>query len=98
MTAVASSVTPIFPGDLTLEMLRLLEKDFWHIVGLRLNLPSQEQQNQIFDANEHIGYLTEECLIDELFVQLAQTKQTIITKHNNNNNNDKSVAVRKYYH
>jgi hypothetical protein len=90
MTAVASSVTPIVPRDLVHAMLRLPEKDFWHIVGLRLNLPSQEQQNQIVDANVHIEYLTEACLIDELFLQLASTKQTI--KHN-----DKCVTVRKYY-
>jgi hypothetical protein len=71
--------------------LELPEKDFWHIVGLTLNLPpSQEQQNQIIDANEHIEYLTEQCLIDELFLQLAATKQTI--KHN-----DKAVTIQKYY-
>ena len=46
------------------------------------------------DANEepssHIEYWTKQCLIDELFLQLAGTKQII--KHN-----DKSVTIRKYY-
>jgi hypothetical protein len=91
MTAVASSVTPIDHDrpDLINAILELPENDFWHIVGIRLNLPSQEQLNQI-DANEHIEYLTEEWLIDELFLQLASTKEII--KHN-----EKSVTIRKYY-
>ena len=91
MTALASSVTPIVPGGLVHKMLRLPEKDFWHMVGLRLNPPSQEQLNQIvIDANTHIEYLTEACLIDELFLQLASTKQTI-------KDNDRSITIRKYH-
>ena len=88
MTAVASSVAPIDNRD---DLINAKEQ-FWHIVGSRLNLPSQEQQNQIIvaDANKHIEYLTEACITDELFLQLAQTKQTI--KHN-----DRSITIRKYY-
>jgi hypothetical protein len=94
MIATASSVTPIVHDDLANTILRLPEKQFWDLVGLRLNLPLQEPQNHITltGANEQIEYWTEQCLIDELFLQLARTKQTI--KHNNN---DKSITIRKYY-
>jgi hypothetical protein len=89
MTAIASSAaTPIDCRDLINAILELPEKDFWDLVRLRLNLPPQ--QNHI-DANEHIEYWTEEYLIDELFLQLASTKQTMY-------HNDKSITVYKYYH
>jgi hypothetical protein len=89
MTAIASSAAaPIDCRDLINAILELPEKDFWDLVRLRLNLPPQ--QNHI-DANEHIEYWTEEYLIDELFLQLASTKQTMY-------HNDKSITVYKYYH
>jgi hypothetical protein len=89
MTAIASSAAaPIDRRDLINAILELPEKDFWDLVRSRLNLPPQ--QNQI-DANEHIEYWTEECLIDELFLQLACTKQTMY-------HNDKNITVHKYYH
>jgi hypothetical protein len=90
MTAVASSLTPIVHNDLTNTILRLPEKDFWDLVELRLNLPSSSQQSQI-DANEHIEYWTEACLIEGLFLQLASTKQAI-------SHNGKTITLYKYYH
>jgi hypothetical protein len=95
MTAVASSVAPIVHDDLINTILKLPEEDFWKLVSIRLNLPLQQDQIIITDANKELSsscieYWTEQCLIDELFLQLAGTKQTI--KHN-----DKSVIIRKYY-
>jgi hypothetical protein len=90
MTAVASSVAPIVPDDLTDAILRLPEKDFWNLVSIRLNLPSQNLI-LVIDANEHIEYWTEACLTEELFLQLASTKQTV-------SHDDKSITVYKYYH
>jgi hypothetical protein len=99
MTAVAPSVAPKVDEELTNTILRLPEKDFWDLVDIRLNRPKkvqiirqQDGQNQavITDANEHIEYLTEERLIDELFLQLAFTKQTIC-------HNGKNMIVYKYY-
>src|SRR5205809_473137 len=95
MTAVASSVAPIVHDGLINTILKLPEEDFWKLVSARLNLPSpQQDQIIIVDANKelssYIEYWTEQWLIDEIFLQLAGTKQTI--KHN-----DKSVTIHKYY-
>lgn len=87
-TAIASSVTPISDVDLSDAILKIPEEDFWKIVSARLNL--QSQQNQI-DANEHIEYLTEECLIDKLFLQLATTKSVV------SHNGRCGIIIHKYY-
>jgi hypothetical protein len=93
MTAVASSAAPIVHDDLKNAILKLSEKDFWKLVETRLNL-SVQQNDIIIDSNEepssHIEYWTEEYLIDELFLQLASTKQTI-------SRNAKNTTVYKYY-
>jgi hypothetical protein len=102
MTAIASSVTPIsvtpiVPGDLANAILGLPEKDFWEIVSIRLNLPVSLSQDQIKESGiteaelSKREFWTEECLADELFLQLASTKQTI-------SHDGKSITVYKYYH
>jgi hypothetical protein len=51
------------------------------------------RQKKSYNNNiyNHDDDWTTECLIDELFLRLASTKQTILY-------NDKSIAVYKYYH
>jgi hypothetical protein len=97
MTAVASSISPIDHRDLINAVLRLPEKEFWEIVSIRLNLPVSLSQDQIKESGiteaelSKLEFWTEECLSDELFLQLASTKQTIW-------HNGKSITVYKYYH
>jgi hypothetical protein len=94
MTAVVASIAQLSCADLTYAVLKLPEEDFWKLVRIRLNLPVSLSQDQIIITDEelsHREYWTEECLIDELFLQLAFTKQTIL-------HNDKSITVHKYYH
>jgi hypothetical protein len=86
----SSSVAPIIGADLTNTMLELQEEDFWKLISIRLNLPQQQDQIIVIDANEHIEYWTEACLTEELFLRLASTKQTIL-------HNAKSITVYKYY-
>jgi hypothetical protein len=45
----------------------------------------------VAQIKEEEDHWTQECLIDELFLQLVRTKQTIT-------HNDKSITVYKYYH
>jgi hypothetical protein len=91
MTAVASSESPIVTDELRNTILGLPEKDFWDLVGLRVNPPSQCRIEEIIDAKGHIEYLTEAHLIDDLFIQLATTKQII-------SHNGKNITIYKYYH
>ena len=96
MTVVASSISPIVYANLKNAILGLSEEDFWKLIETRLNLPFQQDQTVIIDANEEpssrIEYWTEECLIEKIFLRLAETKQTIII------HNDKSITIYKYYH
>jgi hypothetical protein len=97
MTAVvASSVAPIVYSELMNAMLRLPEPDFRKLVCIRLNVPaaqSQIEELKITDAElSQREYWTEDRLIEEIFLQLAQTKQTIITADDN-----RHVTIYKYY-
>src|SRR5919198_3409278 len=51
-------------------------------------IPSAAKATTIID---HIDYWTYECLIDELFLQLAGRKEVV-------SHNGKNVTVYKYYH
>lgn len=103
MTAVASSSTPIVDARLIDKILSLPEKKFWHLVDLRLNRPKGfrrstnalgEDYVEIIDANDKPSInerWTEERVIDELFLQLATTKNVVL--HNGNC----GITVWKYY-
>jgi hypothetical protein len=106
-TAVARSVTPIIPivnHDLINKISELPENEFWKIVDIRLNRPKKlqiieqedgQKQAVIIDQNDKPSIVerwTEECLIDELFLQLATTKNTVVS-HNGNC----GITVWKYY-
>jgi hypothetical protein len=81
MTATASSITAIGRRNLINSMLRLPEEEFWHIVELRLNLPPSFSSSRLLYGNEHIEYLTKNALVEELFLQLACTKNTAIAQN-----------------
>lgn len=90
MTTIASSaVAPIDRRDLINAMLELPEMDFWDLVDIRLNCPKvlriHGEYVEIIDANDKPSIVerwTEQCLIDELFLQLATTKSLVSHKHN----------------
>jgi hypothetical protein len=103
MTAVASSSTPIVDARLVDKILSLPEKKFWDLVDLRLNRPKGfrrstntfgEDYVEIIDANGKPSIVerwTEECIIDELFLQLATTKNIVL------HNGKCGITVWKYY-
>jgi hypothetical protein len=55
------------------------------------NFKSSCKSGIALSTKEELDCWTEERIIDELFLQLAETKMII-------QNSDKSIAVRKYYH
>ena len=78
-------------GDLATMIINLSEKEFWKLVSARLNMPlSQSEMKESGITDEEREYWVEEYLIDELFLQLAGTKEII--RHNG-----KCVTVLKYY-
>lgn len=100
MTAIASTLEPIGYEDLPTIILKLPEKDFWDLVNIRLNRPQglriirEQDQAIIIDVNGKPSIVerwSEECLIDELFLQLATTKS--IVSHNGRC----GIVVYKYY-
>jgi hypothetical protein len=64
----------------------LPESEFWNLVSARLNLPFLS----ITEKYKDLEFWTEEYVIDELFLQLAGTKEIV-------NHNGKRVSVHKYY-
>jgi hypothetical protein len=84
-------------------ILELPEEQFWDLVDIRLNRPKelriirqlgQEDQVVIIDANDKSSIVerwSEECLIDELFLQLATTKSVV------SHNGRCRIIVHKYY-
>jgi hypothetical protein len=77
-----------------IEHIRNLSKaEFLELVANRLNIPAGAMtgDREILTDND-IDRWTEECLIDELFIKLAQTKQIVIT------NDGKQIEISKYYH
>ena len=103
MTAVASSIDPVDHRDLINAVLELPEKEFWDLVDIRLNRPKKlqiiqqedgQKQAAIIDQNDKpssVERWTEQCLIDELFLQLATTKSLV--PHNGRC----GIVVHKYY-
>jgi len=97
------SPTPIVHDDLVNTILTLPTKQFWDLVDLRLNKPKGfrrttdtlgEDYIEIIDANGKpsiVDRWTEESVIDELFLQLATTKNIVL--HNGNC----GITVWKYY-
>lgn len=90
MTATASSISPINRRDLINTILELPESEFWDLVDLRLNRPKgfrrsanalREYYIEIIYANGKPSIVerwTEERIIDELFLQLATTKNLVL--------------------
>jgi hypothetical protein len=102
MTAVASSVAPIDHNrrDIINAILELPEEDFWDLIDSMLNRPkglrrlSGQERLEIIDANDKPSIVerwSEECLIDELFLQLATTKSIV------SHNGMCGIIVHKYY-
>ena len=103
MTGVTSSATSIDKRDLINTILELTEEQFRDLVDIRLNRPKglriirqpgQEDKVVIIDANDKPSIVerwTEQCLIDELFLQLATTKRVV------SHNGRCGIVVHKYY-
>jgi hypothetical protein len=86
MTAIASSAATIDRRDLMNAILEMSEKDFLDLVDTRLNRPKgfralpRQVYVEIIDANDKpsiVDRWSEQCLIDELFLQLATTKSVV---------------------
>src|SRR5438034_2803981 len=99
MTATASSVPPIDRRNLINAILELPEKDFLDLIDIRLNRPKGlriqgQEYVEIIDANDKPSIVerwSEECLIDELFLQLLTTKSVV------SHNGRCGIIVHKYY-
>ena len=79
-----------FSSDLEEQIIRLPDEQFYRLVAKRLNIPlspSQKLERGINAAERE--YWTEEYLIEELFLRIAHTKETII-------HNGKKITVNKY--
>ena len=74
-------------------ILNLNEIDFWNLINKRLGLGFPTSANEIERVRNtsDIEYWTIAHLTDELFLQLAKTKEII-------NYNGKKITIYKYYH
>lgn len=78
--------------NLATQMIRLPDKEFYEIVAIRLNLPVIAKTEEIrLCTEEERQYYLIEYLVDELFLQIAGTKEIIITS------DGKRITIRKYY-
>jgi hypothetical protein len=100
MTATGSSISPIPRRHLIKTILELPENDFWDLIDTRLNRPKgvhvRGEYLEIIDANDKPSIVerwTEQCLIEQLFLELATTK--LLVSHNNNG--QCGITVHKYY-
>ena len=94
---------PIVDADITDAILQLPEEQLWDLIDIRLNRPKglqiiQQEDGQkqaiIIDANDKPSVVvrwSEECLIDELFLQLATTKSVV------SHDGRCGIIVHKYY-
>jgi hypothetical protein len=85
------------------EILELSEKAFWHLVDIRLNTPKGisvktnargKEYAEIIDLNDKptiVERWTEQCLVEQLFLELVTTK--LIVSHDGNC----GITVHKYY-
>jgi hypothetical protein len=78
-------------SDLEEQIIRLPDEQFYGLVAKRLNIPLSANQmiEREINAAER-EYWTEECLVEELFLRIARTKEAII-------HNGKRVTIHKYY-
>ena len=78
-------------SDLEEQIIRLPDEQFYKLVAIRLNIPLSANQmiEREINADER-EYWTEECLVEELFLRIAGTKEAII-------HDDKRITVHKYY-
>ena len=72
-------------------ILNLNDDLFWDLINLRLSFPFIQSQVKRVLNDIDIEYWTTEHLIDELFIQIAKTKEII-------NYNGKNITIYKYYH
>ncbi len=98
MTATASSIAPVNRRDLVNTILELPEKDFLDLVNIRYNRPTGMHMRgkylHIIDANNKPSIVerwTENCLAEQLFLELATTK--LLVSHNG----QCGITVHKYY-
>ena len=71
-------------------ILNLNETDFWNLINKRLGFPTSANEIKRVRDTSDIEYWTIAHLTDELFLQLAKTKEII-------NYNGKQVSTYKYY-
>jgi hypothetical protein len=78
-------------SDLEEQIIRLPDEQFYGLVAKRLNIPlSANQMIERGIESDEREYWTEECLVEELFLRIAGTKEAII-------HNGKRITVHKYY-
>ncbi len=71
-------------------ILYLNETDFWNLINKRLGFPTSVNEIKRVRDTSDIEYWTIAHLTDELFLQLAKTKEIIIY-------NGKKISLYKYY-
>ena len=71
-------------------ILYLNETDFWNLINKRLSFPTSANEIKRVRDTSDIEYWTIAHLTDELFLQIAKTKEIIIY-------NGKKVSIYKYY-
>jgi hypothetical protein len=71
-------------------ILYLNETDFWNLINKRLSFPTSANEIKRVRDTSDIEYWTIAHLTDELFLQLAKTKEIIIY-------NGKKISIYKYY-
>jgi hypothetical protein len=72
-------------------ILTLNETDFWNLINKRLRFPTSAHEIESIRHNSDIEFWTIAYLTDELFIQIAKTKEII-------NYKDKNITIYKYYH
>ena len=72
-------------------ILYLNETDFWNLINKRLRFPTSVNEIKRVSDTSDIQYWTIAHLTDELFLQIAKTKEII-------NYNGKKITIYKYYH
>jgi len=106
VTPILPIQTPISHDDLVNTVLTLPKKEFWDLVDMRLNRPKgihvvtnalvKELYAEIIELNDkpsivEIERWTENCLVEQLFLELATTK--LLVSHEGNC----GITVHKYY-
>jgi hypothetical protein len=71
-------------------ILYLNETDFWNLINKRLGFPTSANEIKRVRDTSDIEYWTIAHLTDELFLQIAKTKEIIIY-------NGKKISIYKYY-